>query len=218
MANPSVSTAAALAQIDEAVKQYKREFRAPAEVTYFNLLAISTIVRIAGQGSVYAQQVQSLTSGNRAFVQFSSPALRGVLNALQFDVEHGYLTTVRELAHADVFADFLEMADYLCSEGYKDAAAVLAGGALESHLRQLCEKNSVDTDFATPDGPKPKKAETMNADLAKSSVYFKLEQKNITAWLDLRNKAAHAKYEEYTVEQVALMLQGVRDFILTHPA
>ena len=39
--------------------------------------------------------------------------------------------------HAELFADFLEMADYLLSEGYKDPAAVLGGSMLEEHLRQL---------------------------------------------------------------------------------
>jgi hypothetical protein len=40
----------------------------------------------------------------------------------------------------------------------------------------------------------------------------------VTAWLDLRNKAAHGQYADYTKEQVALTLQGVRDFISRHPA
>ena len=41
-----------------------------------------------------------------------------------------------------------------------------------------------------------------------------LIQKQITAWLDLRNNAAHGKYSEYTQEQVSLLLQGVMDFII----
>jgi hypothetical protein len=55
----------------------------------------------------------------------------------------------------------------------------------------------------------------MNADLAKASVYSSAYQKQITAWLGLRNFAAHGKYSEYTKEEIALMLQGVRQFILT---
>ena len=33
----------------------------------------------------------------------------------------------------------------------------------------------------------------MNSDLCGASIYEKLDQKNITAWLDLRNKAAHGR-------------------------
>lgn len=58
----------------------------------------------------------------------------------------------------------------------------------------------------------PRKAEAINADLAKS-VYDKLDQKSVTAWLDLRNKAAHGKYSEYNEEQVRSMLGAVREFI-----
>ena len=50
--------------------------------------------------------------------------------------------------------------------------------------------------------------------LPKNSVYNKLDQKNVTAWLDLRNKAAHGKYQEYTKEQVSLMLQSLSDFMV----
>ena len=53
----------------------------------------------------------------------------------------------------------------------------------------------------------------MNSDLAKAGIYGKLDQKSVISWLDLRNKAAHGKYEGYTREQVYVMLQGVRDFI-----
>lgn len=53
----------------------------------------------------------------------------------------------------------------------------------------------------------------MNVDLAKAGVYNALSQKSVLAWLDLRNKAAHGKYGEYTIMEVQLMQQGVTDFI-----
>jgi hypothetical protein len=122
---------------------------------------------------------------------------------------------VVELVHADLFADFLEMAHYLLQQGYKDPAAVISGSVLEEHLRKLCQKNSIDV--LKSDGS-PKKADTLNADLSGSNIYPKLDQKNVTAWLDLRNKAAHGHYSEYTKEQVELMLQSVRDFTARCPA
>jgi hypothetical protein len=62
-----------------------------------------------------------------------------------------------------------------------------------------------------------KKADQMNADLAKANVYNMLDQKQITTWLDLRNKAAHGKYSEYTEDQVGLMIQGVINFMARVP-
>jgi len=99
-------------------------------------------------------------------------------------------------------------------EGYKDPAAVIIGGVLEEHLRKLCLKNSIDIIMNNHF----KKADTMSADLSKSKVYNLLDHKNITAWLDLRNKAAHGQYTEYTQDQVELALQGIRDFIARFPA
>jgi len=64
----------------------------------------------------------------------------------------------------------------------------------------------------------PKRADALNSELASATVYSKLDQKSVTAWLDPRNKAAHGKYTEYTTEQVALTLQGVRDFTSRNPA
>ena len=57
-----------------------------------------------------------------------------------------------------------------------------------------------------------KKADTLNAHLAKASVYNKLEQKNVTALARLRNDAAHGHVEIDDSAQVALLFQSVRDF------
>jgi hypothetical protein len=104
------------------------------------------------------------------------------------------------------------MAEYLLDNGYKDAAAVMIGGTLEEHLRQLAAANEIPIEDLKADKSVPRKAEAINADLARS-VYDKLDQKNVTAWLDLRNKAAHARYAEYNDEQVRNMLGSVREFI-----
>lgn len=144
--------------------------------------------------------------------------IRGILEAAKEDFEGGYLFKLESLVTAEVFADFLEMADHLLSEGYKDPAAVLIGGVLEEHLRKLCTSNGVDVAWTDAKGTtRPKKADRMNADLARQGVYNKLDQKNVTAWLDLRNKAAHGHYDQYTQGQVELMSSGVRDFVTRNP-
>ena len=115
-----------------------------------------------------------------------------------------------------MFSDYLEMAEYLLNEGYKDAAAVLIGSTLEVHLRELCISNNIDIETTNNKGKIiPKKADEMNSDLAKSKVYSASYKKHVTAWLGIRNSAAHGKYSEYTKEEISLMLQGIRQFILT---
>ena len=147
------------------------------------------------------------------------PPIVGIVKALLADVNAGHLQSLVELVHGETFADFLEMAQHLLEASYKDAAAVIAGSALEAHLRTLCVKAGVPTEVMKPDGSKvAKKADLMNSDLAGQDVYSKLDQKNITAWLDLRNKAAHGKYGEYQVDQVSLLVASVRDFLTRVPA
>jgi len=106
------------------------------------------------------------------------------------------------------------MSEYLLSEGYKDPAAVIIGSVLEEHLRKLCDKNGIAVELSG----KPKKADQLNSDLAAKPVYSKLDQKSVTSWLDLRNKAAHGKYTDYTSEQVVLYLQGIQNFMARIPA
>ena len=132
--------------------------------------------------------------------------------AIKNEIDGGWLTSVKGLITAEVFSDFFEMADHLLSNGYKDAAAVIIGSTLEEHLRQLCIRNSIETTIKADNAAVAKKADALNSDLAKADVYNKLDQKMVTAWLDLRNKAAHGQYGEYNKEQVETMLRGVNEF------
>lgn len=183
------------------------------EVEISTLLA-ATIDRLAPSGSRYRKNAHdALKIFNDNTIKIDN--LIGILKALKVDYEAGHLEAIHELIHADVFADFLEMAYYLLEEGYKDPAAVFAGGVIEDQLRKLSQKNEI---AGQKEDSRPKKADRLNADLTNANVYSKLDQKNVTAWLDLRNKAAHGKYSEYSKEQVALMIQGVRDFISRYPA
>lgn len=191
------------------------------EIERMITMALAAMERIAGADSVYASQARAASTPRekrnwRLFTCLKT--VLGILGALRAAVVAGYLRSTEELVHASLFADFVEMASHLLAEGYKDPAAVLAGSTLESHLRQLCLKNSIDTEVATATGPKPKRADKMNADLARARVFGGLDQKNVTAWLDLRNKAAHGKYDEYTAEQVDLLISGVREFMSRTPA
>ena len=53
---------------------------------------------------------------------------------------------------------------------------------------------------------------------APGKAYGKLDQKSVTAWLDLRNDAAHARYDNYDKGQVEALIRDVRAFTLRHPA
>jgi len=180
-------------------------------------MAQAAIEQISDSNSVYARDAREIMDADDGYDCQVEP-IAGVVKALRAGVEAGYLQGITELVHGELFADFLDMANHLLDEEYKDPAAVIAGAALETHLRQLCGKQEIQIEVNTTTGIRAKKANQMNADLAKASVYGKLDQKNVTAWLDLRNKAAHGKFNEYTKEQVEVMLLGIKEFIARNPA
>jgi hypothetical protein len=138
---------------------------------------------------------------------------RGILKAIKSELDGGWLLTLKDIVSAEVFSNFLDMSDHLLKENYKDPAAVIIGSVLEEHLRQLCSKNTIPIEENKSGRMVPKKADHLNNELSANSVYNKLDQKNVTAWLDLRNKAAHGKFSEYNKEQVELTLRAVTEFI-----
>jgi hypothetical protein len=222
-----------LPQIDELLTKYT-EIRRRSQyddcsdtkaevVSEFLTSSLVLIHRVAGSQSQYAKQADAvLDKFSKAYRGAPAPAIpvfQGILQSLRQAVEGGYLGTLQELIHAELFADYLEMAAHLLEDGYKDPAAVIIGSTLEEHIRKLCLKHGgIDLEISDSRGTRPKKADGLNAELTKEGVYSKLDQKNITAWLDLRNKAAHGEYSKYTQQQVEILLQSVRDFIARYPA
>ena len=130
--------------------------------------------------------------------------------------------------HDEVFSDFLEEAKHFLDSGHKDYAAVIVGISkdyaavivgisLEKHLRQLCLNRGMETERKYKSTTRQLKADTLNANLAKAQIYAINDQKSVTAWLGLRNSAVHSNFDEYSSQQVALMIDGVRDFIARNP-
>ncbi len=217
------ATDAVIKQIDELLTEYSGltagapdaatllHGRPDAEVKALRMRLAAAVERLAPAKSAYVAEATGLSQTVDAY---AAEALSGILRALRADYQDGYMRTIEELVHAELFADFLDMADELVSKGYKDAAAVVAGSVLEEHLRKLAAVHGV----STKAGSGHKKADTINADLVKAGAYNKLEQKNVTAWLGLRNDAAHGNYGNYDQKQVVALIRDVRDFATRHPA
>jgi hypothetical protein len=210
------SKEAVLAELDKVLKaigepvigEHDRNERIVAQ-------AVAAVERFAAPGSHYARRARDIGQERSPQATAALHAL-GLLQAFREDVAEGRLRSLVELVHAETFSDFLDMAQHLVDQGYKDAAAVVAGSTLEAHIRALCHQVGIQTDDASG---KPKKADGLNVELEKAGVYgSKLDLKNVVAWLDLRNKAAHGEYETYESAQVSLLVASVRDFMTRLPA
>lgn len=185
--------------------------------------SLSTIERITGTKSEYYKTTQiAFNEKNIRSYSHNGLILKhiiGVIKALKSDLENDFMKSFSEIIHSDLFSDYIEMASHLLDEGYKDPAAVLTGSTLENHLRNLCIKNYLDIEYENRSNKiMPKKADSLNSDLAKNDIYNKTYQKQITAWLDLRNNAAHGKYDQYSEMEVKLMISGILNFIQLYPA
>jgi hypothetical protein len=168
---------------------------------------LNLLERVFDRNSIHFEHFQTQYSRYRN--RFDTKLLnnaQGVLLAAKVDFEKGSLFDTKQLIQAEVFSDFLEQATSLANAGYNGPAAVLAGAVLEDGLRKLSAKHSI----TLP--PKPK-LDSMNAELAKAGAYNVLIQKQITANADIRNKAAHGKWNEFTAGDVQTMIAQVSDFM-----
>ncbi len=188
------------------------------EDMYLVTRAKAVIERLTRVGSTYMKMAAEATSQG-----FTDGArrdhLENVLVALRDDIAHGYLKTFEELVHASLFADILGQAEELLNHEYKDPAAVLVGGALEIHLRELAKKNGIAVEQENRKGKAmPRKVEDLTNDLTRENVYSKHVNRQVKGWYGLRTDAAHGNYAEYNADEIKEMLKGVKDFMEKHPA
>ena len=108
-------------------------------------------------------------------------------------------------------------ADALLKEGQPGAfdhvpAAVLSGAVLEKALRTLCDRQQPQIPITNANGD----SKTLNPlidDLKKAGVFNELKAKQLRAWADIRNKAAHGEFNQFTKGDVEQMLAGIANFL-----
>ena len=171
------------------------------------------ITRLYGSDSHYFQMFKTIAQAPHFDIMHGGHRyvadVVGIFKAVEHDIKSGMLTDFRSLIQADIFADFLDMAEHLHGEGYKDASAVLLGAVLEDSLRKVADGNGVD--ILNSKGM-PLTLDPLNIALAKKGMYNALVQKQITSWANLRNDAAHGHFDKYDSAQVQQMLLFVQKF------
>jgi len=171
--------------------------------------ALNLIKIVCGQNSVHYKQLKQLAededSRNNSYYFVNC---FGILEAAGKDYADGFID-VEGFIQAELFEDFLSMAEYLLNEGYYVPAASLAGAVLEDSLRKICDrKNLVYRDKTN--------INSLNTILTKVGVYTSLVQKEITAKADIRNNADHGHYDKFKKEDVEDMIKWVRRFIIDY--
>lgn len=162
------------------------------------------LIVITGEKSPYYKNfVNRVKGGYKSNIDFGI----GVLRALKEDLELGYLTRIKDLVIAEVFTDFLDIASHFLDNGYKDPSASLIGAVLEDGLRKIAGKNNIQVKSSD-------NISSLNTKIADQSIYNRLVQKQIQVWQAIRDSADHGKFNGYKSEDVKLMLEGVRKFLI----
>ena len=151
------------------------------------------------------------------FLEVPATKIRGLVKAAIVDAQSGNLLRGLHEAKNDTCIDILDQANFLCEKGFLPAAAVLAGGALETHHKDLCIRNNIawggDGSISTYDS-----AIAQARNKGTLTVYESGDTKLITAWGDDRNCAAHRPTEfKKSKDAVELMIAGVRQFLARVP-
>ena len=161
--------------LDSIVRMYEDATKDGAEILEDSANGIcaraeAAVQKICGDNSPYRERANVILLSEGMASIYKAWLIIGILKALKGDLEDGYLYSFPELVRGEMFEEFIEMAEHLLQEGYKDAADVIAGSSLESHLRQLSNKHGVALDYTAPDGSiKHKRAEKLNQELGKNA-------------------------------------------------
>ena len=132
----------------------------------------------------------------------------GILSGALEDVEQGHLESLQNLVVAEVFSDFLEQAQHLLENGYKNPAASLVGAVLENGLRSLAERNGIPV-------KEKDNLSALNNKIAAKDIYNRLRQRQVETWIEVRNAADHGRFDDFEDVHVGEIIKGVRDFLAT---
>ncbi|PHQ31502.1 DUF4145 domain-containing protein [Rhodopirellula bahusiensis] len=185
------------------VTKYKVDGSAVVE---WETKALSLLSRCPGKSSTTFERFKEAIAvvGSNPIARFSSNL--SIFRAAKSDFEGGYLFDLRKLIHAEVFADELDLAGHYLENDGKTAAAVVAGVVLETTLRKIVADNGL-TGFSLSQ---------MNDNLRKADIYTKIIWRQVKAWADIRNAAAHGSADQIDAEDIERMIAGIRDFVAKH--
>jgi hypothetical protein len=140
-----------------------------------------------------------------------------ILKGFKEDFERGFLDDISAAIEAEIAADYLGQAESLLREGQTGKydhvpAAVLAGAVLEKGFRTLCGRQ-LPPILETNAKGEPKTLNPLIDDLKKAGVFNELKAKQLRSWADIRNKAAHGEFDQFSKGDVEQMLQGITNFL-----
>jgi hypothetical protein len=139
------------------------------------------------------------------------------LKAIKENFEQGFLGDLALQIEAEIIADYMGQAEQLLAEGRSGQydhvpAAVLAGAVLEKGLRTLFTKQTPSLPLINAMGH-PLMMNRLIDELKKAGAFTELKAKQLRAWADIRNKAAHGEFSEFNRRDVETMIGSINNFL-----
>lgn len=158
-----------------------------------------------GKRALKGNQVQSPE-------KYVSRELMGIFEAAHRLLQDGHARSFADGIRAETIAQCLDQAEALVKTGHVVAAMVLAGGALETHLHNLCERFSLSW-MGEGSISKYNQALGQARNQGKQSLVTPSDSNLIESWGKDRNGAAHSPTAfTKTSPEVLLVIEGMRQF------
>lgn len=165
--------------------------------------SINIIALIFGMNSIQCKELMKLKESN-INDRDDVLAFKGILKGSLDDLNNGFVVGQEFLIAGEVFDSVIEESRHLLNTNHKDAAAVLGRVVVEDALKRIARNNGIPDSMATS---------RINDELKKNTIYNQPQWRQIQAWLDIGNKAAHGDFDSYQKDDVNNMLNGIELFL-----
>lgn len=194
-----------------------REHLAFAPFVEWRFACITVLEAVIPNSSLHRKSIDQFAS----FQNKPSARDHGVsfLKAIKKDFEDGFFESLEAQIDAEISSDYLHQAEQLLTHGKSEnksyiPAAVLSGAVLERGLRSIATKLQPPEPIEA-NGKALMLGGLVDA-LKKRQLYNELTAKQLRSWVDIRNAAAHGKFDDFNESQTKAMVSGITDFLARH--
>ena len=174
------------------------------------LIAAQNAVQLVcpSETNPYHAHTKSVVADRMPRGSFKISQVSALLTRLLEEIEGGLLTSIENHAIALTFDDFLDHGAEYLKHGRKNEAAIIAGIVFEDTIRRICRVLEIDEKGVPLD--------KLISELARRDVLTGLKAKRARAAAGLRTSAAHARWDEIELADVAPVIELTKELIEAH--
>jgi hypothetical protein len=165
---------------------------------------IETLTRGRGQYSEQTNRIMADPDLRGGVPSSAVEKMAALLQNVKVDWKTGLLRQIEYLVSAENFDSFLDHADGLHRAGDLRGSGVLVSIVFEDGIRKLAKKHGV------PDAS----VETMISGIVDKEAVTPVAGRRLATVAALRNKALHAKWEEYNLRDVSDAIRDTREYVI----